>query len=474
MRPVKSPPRPLVTRSPVRAAGTAAHDWQKAYRRRLFAADALCGLVATVTVLAAPVGTHRPGVPMALLMPLVWVAALGLGGCYERRLLWTGPDEFRRVIRAGAMLLVTVGSVAWGLDLPLSRDSTAPALLLMCLVTLVQRYGHRRWLCRQRALGRAIHRALLVGDDDRVAAFHQQLRQESHHGYRAVGCCLARTDDRSLDGLPVLGGLDDVVRVVEIHDIDCIAVLSAPGSHGGAPSQLGRVLEHTRADLLVAPALTELAGPRITFRPCSALPLMHVERPELRGADRLLKGAFDRGVALLTLMTLLPALTAIAMAVKATSPGPVFTREEKIGRGGRTFEMSTFRTTVDDAVGQSGDGVLVALRRGPQVTPVGHFLRRHCLDQLPKLLDVLCGRISLVGPHPLHPRDVDRPRADPDQSPLAEPGLTGLRHMGNRSDVERDDRVHLEVRYVENWSLALDLTILARTLRTALRSERTR
>jgi lipopolysaccharide/colanic/teichoic acid biosynthesis glycosyltransferase len=135
--------------------------------------------------------------------------------------------------------------------------------------------------------------------------------------------------------------------------------------------------------------------------------------------------------------------------------------------------MSTFRTRAVDGAGESGDGVLVRFRRRPRSTPAGLFLRRHGLDQLPKLLDVLRGRVALVGPHPPDPRDVER-LASAGHQPVAEPGLTGLSLMTARSDLGREDAAQLEVQYVENWSVALDVVILARTLRVALRGERVR
>jgi lipopolysaccharide/colanic/teichoic acid biosynthesis glycosyltransferase len=471
MRPVSSHPDPVVTRLPVRGTGTATRPaWQRGHIRRLLAGDAVCGLAAALA--AGQLGLH-PGAPVVLLAPLVWVGAVWLAGGYEHRLLGAGPEEFRRTVRAGAVLLAAAGAAAWALDLGVPPGATAVTVVLACVLTLVVRQGQRGWLYRQRALGRALRTTLLVGGRDRVAALGRQLAREPHHGYRVVGCFLPEARDRTVDGLPVLGRLDDVVRVVERLGVDAVAVLPTPGPHEAALHQLCRALELTGVDLVVAPSLRDIAGPRVSIRPSYALPLLHVERPELRTAQRLAKAAFDRGVALLAVAVLLPALLATAVAVKASGRGPVLAHEQRIGRGGRTFGMSTFRTRAVDGAGESGDGVLVRFRRRPRSTPAGLFLRRHGLDQLPKLLDVLRGRVALVGPHPPDPRDVER-LASAGHQPVAEPGLTGLSLMTARSDLGREDAAQLEVQYVENWSVALDVVILARTLRVALRGERVR
>jgi exopolysaccharide biosynthesis polyprenyl glycosylphosphotransferase len=483
MRPVKHHSIPFVSTARLRGEGTVARRaWRTAYVRRLVVGDALCAIAAAAFSAAAGPGSgpaaRGDAVPeLALLAPLVWLAAMSLARSYEQRFLWDGPEEFRRVFFATAMLLAAVGTVSWGLQLEVARGFVVVTVPLACALTLAQRYGQRKWLHRQRALGRLLQTTLLVGHRNGVSALHDQLRRESHHGYKVIGCCLPATDEEAFEGLPVLGSLRDVVNVVDFYEVDTVAVLPTPELDGSALRRMGWDLERTRAELLLAPAVTELAGPRVRIRPSCGLPLLHVERPELRGVRRLVKEAFDRTAALAGLLFLLPVLIAIAIAVKATSRGPVFFRQERVGRGGRTFGMVKFRSMVAGADQlvvhgtNDGNGVLFKLRADPRVTPVGRVLRKYSLDELPQLVNVLAGQMSLVGPRPPLPREVERYGVDMHRRFLVKPGLTGLWQVSGRSDLSWDDSVRMDVRYVENWSLTFDLMILGKTLRAVLRGD---
>ncbi len=467
MRTVRSHSIPLVTRAHVRGAGTVARRaWRTTYVRRLVAADALCALVAAAVVVVLGPGGGPLLPAMVVVTPLVWVAAMTLARDYEQRFLWDGAEEFRRVLFASALMVAAVGTVSWGLRLELARSFVVLTVPLACLLTLAQRAGQRWWLHRERAQGRALQTTLLVGHHSSVAALHEQLASEARHGYRVVGCCLPAPGERTFDGLPVLGDLDDVVRVVDFYEVDTVAVLPTPELDGGALRRLGWDLEHTRAELLLAPALTELAGPRVSIRPSCGLPLLHVERPELRGVRRLVKVGFDLACAAVITLLVLPVLLAVAVAVRLSGPGPVLAREERLGRGGRVFGLLSFRTT---DVPVADDAAATPLHGG-QLTPVGRFLRRHALDQLPQLLNVLRGEMSLVGPRPPRAGDVESSGIDLHRRLLVKPGVTGLWQVSGRSDLSWEDAARIDVRYVENWSLALDLLILGRTLQAGRRA----
>ncbi|MGY1745189.1 sugar transferase [Blastococcus sp. SYSU D00695] len=483
MRPVKSKPIPTISPSQVRGAGTVARRaWRTDYVRRLVAGDAACALVAAVLTAwlgpGAGPGVQGVSVPvLPVLVPLIWIGVMSLARSYEPRFLWDGPEEFRRVFFATAMLLAAVGTVSWALRLEVARGFVVATVPLACLLTLLQRYGQRKWLHRQRRLGRALQTTLLVGHRNGVAALHEQLRREVYHGYRVVGCCLPDTTDRAFDGLPVLGSLREVVDVVGFYEVDTVAVLPTPELDGSALRRLGWELERTQAELLLAPAVTELAGPRVRIRPSCGLPLLHVERPELRGVRRLAKDAFDRSAALLGLLVTLPVFLAIAVAVRVTSSGPVFFRQMRVGRGGELFPMLKFRSMVQDAEqivldgADDGNGVLFKLREDPRVTRVGRLLRKYSLDELPQLINVLRGEMSLVGPRPPLPREVERYGTDMRRRFLVKPGITGLWQVSGRSNLSWDDSVRMDVRYVENWSLTYDLMILGKTLRAVVRGE---
>ncbi len=468
----------------LRGEGTAARRaWRSSYVRLLVVLDALGALLAAVVGSFVPedgplVSAASSGV-LVLALPVVWLGAMLVARTYEERFLWVGPEEFRRVFSAAALLLATVGTVSWAFKLEVARSFVVVALPLATLLTLAARAALRVHLHSQRARGRHVQTAVLVGHRSGVAALNAQMERDARHGYRVIGCCLPPSaDDRDVfDGLPVLGGLDEVAAVVRRYEVDTVAVLPSRELDGAQLRKLGWDLEDTEAELLLAPAVTEVAGPRVHVRPVAGLPLMHVERPEFTGVRRITKDAVDRTAAGLGVLVLLPLLVALALLVKVTSRGPVFFRHERIGRDGQPFQVLKFRSMVVDAARieldlheqNQGNAVQFKLRRDPRVTRIGAVMRRWSLDELPQLFNVLGGSMSLVGPRPHVTREVEQYGSDMRRRLLVKPGITGLWQVSGRSDLSWDDAVRLDVRYVENWSLAVDAVILWKTAGAVLR-----
>jgi exopolysaccharide biosynthesis polyprenyl glycosylphosphotransferase len=265
---------------------------------------------------------------------------------------------------------------------------------------------------------------------------------------------------------------------VRQYEVDAVAVLPCPELDGPSLRRLGWDLEDTEAELLLAPAVTELVGPRVHIRPVSGLPLMHMERPEFRGVRRFLKSAFDRTAAASGIPLLAPVLVALALAVKLTSRGPVFYKHERIGLGGEKFHVYKFRSMVPDAdkivdvlfeQQNEGNAVQFKMKRDPRVTRIGAVMRRYSLDELPQLFNVLGGSMSPVGPRPHVTRQVEQYGIGMRRRLPVKPGITGLWQVSGRSDLSWDDSVRLDVRYVENWSLSFDLMILSKTVGAVLR-----
>jgi exopolysaccharide biosynthesis polyprenyl glycosylphosphotransferase len=478
-------PVPLRSADRLPGAGTVARRaWRGPYVRSLVLWDAACATAAAAVGLLVRFGPPQAGVAPASLvipaaLPAVWVFAMLVARSYEDRFLWEGPEEFRRVFFAAALLLAIVGTVSWGLKLEVARGFVVVALPLATALTLAQRRAQRGWLRRQRSRGRFLQTTLLVGHRNGVAALQSQLHRQAHHGYHVIGCCLPGTGAgrQQFDGMPVLGGLEDVLDVVRRYEVDTVAVLPSPELDGAALRRLGWELEKTRADLLLAPSVSEVAGPRVHIRPVCGLSLLQMERPELHGVRGMIKASFDRMGAALLLVLMAPVLIAAAVAVRTTSPGPAFFRQERVGREGRTFGMLKFRSMqvgAQERVAElmplsDGNGVLFKLRQDPRVTRVGGVLRRFSLDELPQLFNVLTGDMSLVGPRPPLPCEVERFCVEMNRRLVVKPGMTGLWQVSGRSDLSWDDSVRLDVQYVDNWSLALDVMILWRTVGAVLR-----
>jgi exopolysaccharide biosynthesis polyprenyl glycosylphosphotransferase len=422
-----------------------------------------------------------PSFGIAVALPFVWVLSMLVVRSYEERFLWEGPEEFRRVFFAALMQLALVGTVSWGLKLDVARGFVVLAIPLATALTLLQRYVHRQWLHRRHSRGQFQSTTLLVGHRSGVAALDEQLQRETYHGYKVIGCCLPIGEQNfvvdAFNGLPVLGGLGSIADVVAQYEVDTVAVLPCPELDGPALRRLGWDLEKTRAELLLAPAVTEVVGPRVHIRPVCGLPLMHMERPELRGTRRLVKNVFDRTAAAAGILFLAPVLLALTLLVGVTSRGGVFYRQHRVGRDGRTFSMLKFRSMVagadqqvdELAAGSDGNGVLFKKKNDPRVTAIGRIMRRYSLDELPQLVNVLTGNMSLVGPRPPLPTEVERYGFDMHRRFLVKPGLTGLWQVSGRSDLSWGDSVRIDVRYVENWSLAFDFMILWKTVGAVLR-----
>src|SRR3954447_9532961 len=478
--------RALWATSRLRGEGTQARRaWRAAYVRRIVALDALCAVLAGVAGAAAetgPVTLTGPGGALwaVLILPVLWLGSMLIARAYEQRFLWVGAEEFRRVFFASVMLLAAVGTLSWAFRLEVARGFAVVAIPLAAALTMGHRLVKRMRLHQKRRQGKFQQTAIVGGHRGGAQALHEQLDREASHGYRVIGCCLPQRRTQPLDtfdGLPVLGSLEDVVDVVRRYEVDTVAVLPSPELDGAVLRRLGWDLEQTEAELLLAPAVTEVAGPRVRIRPVAGLPLMHVERPEFTGVRRVLKSAFDRSAAALGILFFSPVLVALALAVKLTSRGPVLFKHERIGKGGQPFHVYKFRSMVVDAdkiemalfEQNEGNAVQFKMRRDPRVTRVGAVMRRYSLDELPQLFNVLNGSMSLVGPRPHVTREVEQYGFDMARRLLVKPGITGLWQVSGRSDLSWDDSVRIDVRYVENWTLTFDLMILWKTFGAVLR-----
>jgi exopolysaccharide biosynthesis polyprenyl glycosylphosphotransferase len=321
-----------------------------------------------------------------------------------------------------------------------------------------------------------------------VVELLQDLKRAPRAGYRVVGVCVGedpRHPEKNatpgfVDGVPILGSLDQVAEVARSCGADTVAVTSTTAFGPSAVRRLSWELEDTDAELILAPALTNIAGPRIHTQPVAGLPLIHVDRPTYRGANKILKKSFDVIGSAAMLVLFSPLLLGVALAIKLTSKGPVFFRQERVGINGTTFRMIKFRSMVIDAESRlatlqttdrdAGNVVLFKMKNDPRITKVGKFIRRFSIDEVPQLFNVLFGDMSLVGPRPPLKAEVERYEVDARRRLLVKPGMTGLWQVSGRSDLSWDDTVRLDVYYVENWSITADLVILCRTAKAVVSS----
>jgi exopolysaccharide biosynthesis polyprenyl glycosylphosphotransferase len=268
-----------------------------------------------------------------------------------------------------------------------------------------------------------------------------------------------------------------VVAAVREADADTVAVLACPELNGVQLRRLAWALEKTNTDLCLAPALLDVAGPRTNVRATAGLPLLYMDHPDLSGLRQIIKGVFDRVAAAAALFVLAPLMLAIAVTIRLEDGGPALFKQVRVGRDGNPFKLYKFRTMVVDAEKQKaalaekdeGAGLMFKIRADPRITRTGSTLRRWSLDELPQLINVLFGQMSLVGPRPALPEEAARYGDHVRRRLAVRPGITGLWQIHGRSDLPWEEAIRLDLRYVENWSLALDLLILWKTLPAAVR-----
>jgi len=445
-------------------------------------ADGCCGLAGGLIAYQIrfdDAGHHPAGYfALSLALPFVWLLTLALAGAYDSRFIGVGTDEFRRVLNAGAFLIAAVAILSYASKVDLARGYVVIALPCLTLFDLLTRYALRKQLHRVRSHGHCMRRVVVVGHAPVIADIVAVLRRETYHGLRVVAACAAdAVPPRLIDDVPVMPGLDCVAEVVGRYGADTVAVLACPEMAGSRLRDLAWDLEKTGTELCVAPALLDVAGPRTTIRPIAGLPLLHMDHPEFSGARLVIKYVFDKLFALVGLIAAAPLLAALALAIKLDDGGPVLFRQTRVGRDGHAFSVYKFRTMVPDAEARKASlardnqqqSPLFKIRRDPRLTRLGTWLRRWSLDELPQLLNVLAGEMSLVGPRPALPEEAAMYGDHVRRRLAVKPGMTGLWQVNGRSDLSWDESVRLDMRYVENWSFMLDLQILWKTWAAVVR-----
>jgi exopolysaccharide biosynthesis polyprenyl glycosylphosphotransferase len=336
-----------------------------------------------------------------------------------------------------------------------------------------------------RLAGSHLSSVLVVGGTTSAVALAAKLRGAPDAGFRVVGLCLpggpsAWSEQASAvdHGFAVVGDLDDIAGAVQRVGADMVAVASSESFGPEEVRRMAWTLEGTGVAIALAPALTDVAGPRIHIRPVAGLPLLYVEEPRFRGPKLIAKTMVDVIGAGLGLLLLLPVLLIVAVTIKLGDGGPVFFRQQRVGLGGKGFRVWKFRSMIVNAnikIDEARQGaqqqasVFYKSAADSRITPIGRFIRRTSIDELPQLFNVLAGQMSIVGPRPLVPGEGAEVGNFLERRMLLRPGITGLWQVSGRSDLLASERIRMDFDYVENWSVAGDLVIMARTVSAVLR-----
>ena len=480
-------------------------------------------LIALVLTVAAG-RAAEPGAPVALAPAVVvaWLAALAWRGGYDRHRVGAGTSELSQVVDASVRVGFAVVLVVYAAGADDARTFLLVALPAGTGLLLAGRLVARGLEGRGRRRGVAGRRVLAVGTVRDVMHLVQQARTTPGAAFHVTAACVPRyggpdrrraqsrrgsatpathdqrDGDRRADsdrrgdlselaaaGVPVLGTPRDVLTALVTSEADTVVVTGSGVLGRHALRRLAWQLEGTAARLYVASAVSDVAAPRISLQSLGGMTLLHVEAPLLGGARLALKSVVDRLAALACLAVLGPPLLVVAALIRLDSPGPALYRQQRVGVGGSTFaclKLRTMRVGADrevaglqaqsagnEAGNGAGNEVLFKVRADPRVTTIGRVLRRYSVDELPQLLNVLGGSMSLVGPRPPLPAEVAGYGDDVRRRLFVKPGMTGLWQVSGRSDLSWAESVRLDLYYVENWSPSLDLALVARTVSAVIR-----
>ena len=417
--------------------------------------------------------------PVGTGIAVVWLGVLASFGAYKPKRTGAGTGEYVSVLNASLVTAGAVGILAYLLQWDLSRGFFVLLFLIGIPLLLVGRFAIRRFLHRARRAGRLMTPTLVAGSLDHIEDVLRVLQRERWLGYEVVGALPSDSyEDETASGVPIVGSPDDAV--LALRETGASAVIFAEGSFPRATAfnRMARALEDQRARMIVVPALTDISAERVNVRPVAGLPLVDIERPRAERAGRWFKRAFDIVGSSLLILATSPIMAAVALAIKIGDRGPVMFRQVRVGIKGRPFHCLKFRSMCLDAEAKlkdlmaqnEGAGVLFKMKHDPRITPVGRIIRKLSLDELPQLFNVLKGDMSLVGPRPALPSEVERYEKHVRRRLDVRPGMTGLWQVSGRSNLSWDDTVRLDLYYVDNWSMLQDLAILFRTFGAVVES----
>ena len=454
-------------------------DWKPNLRRNIARAD-LCALTLTLVFILSVrfpeiwrgelTNYEIRNILLALLVLGSWLFFLWFNGSRDTNILGFGADEYKKLINATLLSFTAVAFVSYIFKLEISRLFVLSIFPFGLLVLFILRRILRRRLLRARSQGRYLSRVLLLhsGVSDPV---EQRLALAQHAGFNIV--------HKIVTAEKVNFDVKEIVSNALSKNCDSIMVGQSAVISATELRKLGWALEQTNIDLIVAPAVTEIAGPRLKVSNVEGLPLLHLEQPAFSGASRVTKRILDLTISIVGLIFISPFLLIVAILIKSSDRGSVLYTQKRIGQNNKEFNVYKFRTMYEGShelraqvmAETNKDPRLAKDPQDPRITKPGLFLRRWSIDEIPQIINVLKGEMSLVGPRPPLAEEVNKYEKSETRRLLVKPGLTGLWQVSGRSELDWEDAVRLDLYYVENWSLTLDILIIIRTAAAVWRGE---
>jgi exopolysaccharide biosynthesis polyprenyl glycosylphosphotransferase len=454
-------------------------DWKPNLRRNIATADLIALILTLVFILSVRFPETWRGeltnyeirnIILALLVLVSWLFFLWLNGSRDTNILGFGADEYKKLTNATLLSFTSVAFISYIFKLEISRLFVLSVFPFGLFVLFIVRRVLRRRLLRARNQGRYLSRVLLLhsGLTDPV---EQRLAIAQHAGFNVVYKIIT-ADNFNFD-------VKEIVSTAMSNNCDQIMVGQSAVISAAELRKLGWALEQTNIDLIVAPAVTEIAGPRLKVSNVEGLPLLHLEQPTFSGASIVTKRVLDLTLSVVGLIVISPFLLIVALVIKFYDQGSILYIQKRIGQNNKEFEVYKFRTMYEGSHEQRAkimadtkkDPRLAKDPQDPRVTKPGLFLRRWSIDEIPQIINVLKGEMSLVGPRPPLAEEVNQYEKSETRRLLVKPGLTGLWQVSGRSELDWEDAVRLDLYYVENWSLTLDILIIIRTAAAVWRGE---
>ena len=404
-----------------------------------------------------------------LVILAVWFSTMLIEGAYDERILGSGVQEFKVVSGASFKGFLILCLIALTANVHPPRINLFFGWFFSVAVVSFGRRILQAIMHRKRRSGEVIRNVLIIGSEEYAADITSQLALESHLGLRVSAHIPAASVSSSMSESDWLAMIDQ--SIIE-NDIQKIIIEDESNADAGMLSKVSWHITKHNVEMLVAPTFLQQFGPRLNFSPHSELKLVYIDEPELSLQDRGVKRVMDVSLAGIALVILSPFMLLMAIGVYVSSPGPVFFVQDRIGRGGNLFKFIKFRSMVvgaetmrQNVLGKPDEEMAERYKNDPRIYPFGRFLRRYSLDELPQIVSVLTGKMSVVGPRPILIEELDLLGDEDHRRHLIKPGLTGLWQINGRKETSWDERIQLDLRYVHDWSVGLDIGIIFKTFK---------
>ncbi len=407
----------------------------------------------------------------------VWLAVFTHHRLYVARCITTRLEEWRRVVHGAVVSSLAIAVFGFSFQVYVARGWLLLTLALSIAFITAERELVRRAFARRRRRGQLLRPVVIVGGNGEGVDICAQLVEHPELGYSVVGF----VDEHAVAGTylydhrPVLGTVDQTLDAVRRSGATSV-IIASTAMDADASNRILRLLTDAGIHVEVSSTLRDIDAQRLTVRPLGAYPMMYVEPVRRDGWRALAKRGLDVSLSSLLLLLSAPVLLIAAISIRLDSRGPVVFTQERVGKDGRRFRVHKLRTMVADAEElvidlrdqNDTDGPMFKMRDDPRVTRVGRLLRKWSIDEIPQFWNVLRGDMSLVGPRPSLPDELDGWSSEAHNRLRVKPGLTGMWQVSGRSDTGFEQYVRLDLYYVDNWSLWTDLAIVAKTVPTVL------